>query len=723
MKKFRFYRQLEEADCGIACIRMVARHYGKDIPWSVLRSATDIGKLGVSVRDICLCCGGVGIDTVAALPSVGDLYRAPCDAILHWRQNHFVVLYRTDRKRRRFRIADPSEGPMWIDEDVLRKAWADESGRGIAIFTMPSGRWESMTFSPKKRLAPLLGSLFGNILTRRRTFMAVIALSIVCMCVDIAIPFMFKGSIDDGLQAGDLGLLWTFVLFQFAFILGGAVSSNISSILMTRLGIRVNMDMLWGYLSGLASRSQTFFDRRSSSTLIQKMEDQRRLKDFLISLPESTVSNTLTLVVFSSLLIYFSPPVFCIFLLLSIVETAWGLLFIRRRRALDYGFFNAMSENRNIVYELVNGMTEIRANNASDMHLGRWRASQEDIDRMSLRSACLGVWNSGGIQLIGSTKNILITGICASMVIGGTLTLGVMMTVGYLVGRLSQPFSYISNAAASWQQALLSHERLDEVMTDDAEPRGDRRSRGTDISLRDVWYRYPGSTSPYVLRNINLEIRPGTTVALVGESGCGKSTLVKLMLGFYTPQEGHLTLGGNDITDCDRDEWLTHCGVVMQDGYIFSDTILANVSMKEEDTDNGRAMEALHVAGLDEFVSSLPNGVHTRIGTTGLGLSGGQKQRLLIARAVYRKPDILFLDEATSSLDARNEKEIHNRLHEFCRGRTVVIAAHRLSTVRDADLILYIEGGEIKEAGTHGELLAGNGGYHRLVGNQLSLSV
>ena len=442
-------------------------------------------------------------------------------------------------------------------------------------------------------------------------------------------------------------------------------------------------------------------------------------------MPETIFFTILNVVVFSILLAYYSMLVFVIFLITTLLSLGWTRLHLHRRRSIDYSLFSYSAENRNNVYELVNGMQEIKINNAQQTRVTVWNEVQQKINHLSMQSAYLNLSIESGNLFLSRMKDIAMTGICATLVINGRLTIGEMMTISYIAGRLAGAFSNIVNMPGTLQDASMSYERLDEVLNEAESPKC-RFMRlcvgGCDLHIENVSFKYPGSYSPYVIKDFSAVIEHGKTTAIVGASGCGKSTLIKLMLGFYVPQKGWLRIGEHDLAKIDTDEWLKRCGVVMQNGTIFSGTILQNIAVAEAHPNVEKARSAARVACIDDFFSSLPMGYHTKLGVAGLELSGGQRQRLFIARAVYKNPAILFLDEATSSLDAGNESTIVENLSRYNAGRTVVIAAHRLSTVRHADKIIFMKQGTIVEQGSHDELVALRGDYYHLVSEQLQLA-
>lgn len=452
---------------------------------------------------------------------------------------------------------------------------------------------------------------------------------------------------------------------------------------------------------------------------MQKISDHSRIKDFLLSFPNSMIIMTLTIIVFSILLFHYSVVIFFFFITVSILEVVWNMLFLNRRKTLDYAYFINSAENHNHAYELTNGMADLKVNNAETSRIGKWQETQKAINRISMKTAWLNTAQDGGHTVITRIKDLTVTGIGAAMVIYGDLTIGALMTLGYITGRLSQPFTTLGSTIGSLQHAMLSYQRIDDVVDDDKELRGSEKYSDSSIVFKDVDFKYAGSGSPYVIKDFNLEVENGKVTALVGESGCGKSTLIKLMLGFYIPQKGELFLSGKNVRDLDNSDWLRHCGVVMQETKIFSGTILENISLSGEKPDLEKINGMLEAVGLKDVIDRLPMGVYTKIGVAGIELSGGQKQRLMIARALNKNPDILFLDEATSSLDANNERSIVEKINSFGKGRTIVVAAHRLSTVQNADKIVFIENGTVVEEGTHEQLVARQGKYWQLVRNQL----
>jgi len=678
----------------------------------------------MSLRDITECAAAIGLDSAAVQVNPDNLANMPLPAILYWQQRHFVVLYKTDAKRKKFYVADPAQGKLVYGEKDFYKYWTTggEKNIGVAILFETNENFNTVKYEKENPLKKFFKYLSGFFRHHKANFIFAFIIAIAIMAADFTVPLFLKDTIDKGIGLKDINLIVMLLLAQFAISIGGLVSSNGLDLILTKTGLGIHLEMVNSFLERLAKFPLSFFDRKVSSDFVQKVNDQSRIKDFLLSFPNSMLIMFLTIIVFSTLLFHYSIIIFSLFIFMSLLEIGWNMMFLNRRKSLDYAYFTNTAENHNHTYELTNGMADLKVNNAERSRIGKWKKTQKAINGISMKSARLNVIQGGGHSVISRLKDLLVTGIGAALVVNGEITIGTLMTLGYITGRLSRPFATLSTTVSSLQDALLSFQRIDDVISDDAEFRGEEKFSKASIVFDNVSFKYAGSASPYVIRDCNLVIEQGKTIALVGESGCGKSTLIKLMLGFYIPQEGTLKLSGCNVKDLDNQDWLKHCGVVMQEARIFSGSILENISLSGEDPDIRHALDLLDIVGLKSFIDSLPMGVHTKIGVAGIEMSGGQRQRLMIARALYKNPDLLFLDEATSSLDATNEKNIVANINEIGKGKTIVIAAHRLSTVRNADKIVFIKDGRITETGTHSQLISAKGDYWRLVRNQLQLS-
>ena len=721
MRRIKCFQQLEHADCGIACIRIIAHYYGKNIPLNTLRELCDISRIGITIRYILHCTQALGFNSCVTKVTMNEVKRMPLPAILYWEQKHFVVLYKINKNK--YYVADPGEGKITFSDVEFKRFWQSKNDYGIAIVMDPTPTFFAAEYSHKeKRELGLFKLMKGAILNNRRDFFFITLLTTIAMFADMLLPMMLQHTIDDGISGNNLHLIWLLIIGQFCIFLGNFTANSITDILLTKVGMKIFISMINEYLKKLILLPISFYDRKVKSDLIQKLDDHQRIKSFLVSMPEKIFLTGINLIAFSAMMIYYNLTVFFIFIASTLIGILWTRLFLQKRKVVDYSLFSYTSENRNNVYELIYGMAEIKINSAQDTRVDIWNQIQEKINRLSIKAATISLYIRGGNTLIYRLKDILITGLCATFVVKGQMTLGVMMTINYIAGRLSVPFSNIINSISNIQDASMSCERIQDINTQSTDVQGDDRGNTGDagnIILKDISFKYPGSFSPFVFSHLNVSIPQGKTTAIVGESGCGKTTLLKLLLGFYKPQSGEVYFGASNIQDIGEKQWLSRCSAVMQDGYIFTGSIIENIALADKDPDMERVRNASQIACIDDFINNLPMGYYTKLGVTGLELSGGQKQRIFIARAIYKQPDFLFLDEATSSLDANNEHTIVQNLNKFGKKRTVVIAAHRLSTIRHADKIIYMDSGIIKEQGSHEELIALKGLYYQLVRNQM----
>lgn len=719
MPRIHPYQQLEATDCGITCIRILAKYYGKDISLRTLREICDINRLGISIKNLVAGMTDIGMLAKCVKINFAELIEMPLPAILFWNQNHFVVLYKI--KGNRFYLADPAQGKIALSQSDFLRQWQGNADRGIAIAAAPKVEFYSKEYKDGKRRGSLAKLFWRTFNSHRKRFLSILLLTLACLATEIALPLLFQHTVDDGIHGKDIGLVWLLIIGQFFVFIGYYASNKIMELILARLGISVSVSLLNNYLNKLAYLPISFFDRKVNSDLVQKVEDHNRIKNFLVQFPQNTFITTLSLFAFSGLLIYESALIFAIFMLFTALSIAWTLMFLRTRKSIDYSYATYSAKNRNNLHELIYGMAEVKANNAQKMRISTWNETQDKVNSLSYRLLYVTMMQNGGTALFSRVKEIAITGICASCVISGSMSIGAMMTVSYIIGRLSQPFANIISSIIGIQETSISYSRIEEIDNSDGLSQSDGGASLSlgDIQLEEVSFKYPGCDS-FTIENISATIPLGKITAIVGESGCGKSSLMKLLLKFYNPSNGRITIDGKDLSDTDEDAWISHCGAVMQNGYIFSGSIAENIAINSSSPDMRKVAEAAKTAGLDSFIATLPMGYATNIGATGLELSGGQKQRLMIARAIYKNPDILILDEATSSLDANNEALILENIKRMWKGRTVVIIAHRLSTVKDADQILYMKDGRIEECGPHTSLVNAKGGYYALLQKQIS---
>ncbi|MEZ3518581.1 MAG: peptidase domain-containing ABC transporter [Muribaculaceae bacterium] len=718
--KIHVYQQLEHSDCGQTCVRILCRYYGLKMSSSFLRSIIEGSRQGMSIGEIRSTLEKLGFETVAVKVPIEKVRDAPLPCILYWNQNHFVVLYKINVAKGRYYIVDPSEGKRCIRQDDFQKSFCQDSDRGIMLLADPGKQFTADIPAADSEPSGLIRMVRHWLRRHRKSFMWIILLMMIGMAADVAIPFLFQNTIDEGIIGKDIHLIWLLIVSQLLIFIGGYLTSGIVEFVLTRLGLTMGIEMLNEYLHRLVRMPMDFFARKVNSDFLQKIEDHNRLRAFFTGLPQSLIFTIINLLLFGGLLIWFSPLVFTVFIVFTFLGLIWVSMFLRYRREIDYSLATHSADNRNNLFELVRGVDEVKANNAHLVRVDVWTKVQQRINRLSMKSAMMTLYQNGGHTLLVRIRDISITGICATLVVQEQMTLGVMMTVSYIAGRLAGPFGTIITSVNNVQDACMSYNRIEEIHSASmAKDEGRSIKSLESIVLDNVSFRYPGYGSPYVVKDVSINIEIGKVTAFVGESGSGKSTLLKLLLGFFNVSQGTLCVNGTVMQQVKESSFLEKAAIVMQNGTLFSASIMQNIAIADTEPDPEKVAEAARIAGISEFIESLPMGYHTRIGKTGVELSGGQRQRIFIARAVYREPELLMLDEATSSLDAITEAEVMENIFRHFEGRTVIVAAHRLSTVRCADRILVMQKGRIVESGSHDELMSNDGYYRHLVKRQL----
>ena len=722
------FRQLESSDCGPACIRMISAYYGKNYQMETLKTLCRQTRVGISIHDVINCLETIGFE--AACVNIGwkEVSRMPLPAILYLKHGHFVVLEKMSIKRLSdlYALIDPAYGRVCLTKEKLEEKWMI-SGKGVAVVMSPKS--DFLKIYPEcaeKKQNGMFGIIKGMICKYRKNFFWIFLLTFVVLVTSWAMPLLLGKSIDEGIMQKDIHIVWVLLISQFAFFIGYMISDNITDLITAKTGIRINLDLISRYLQKVIRLPIAFFDSTFRSDLIQRLNDQERLNSFITDNIIGMLFIILNILVFSIMMLLLNTDIFLLFVLFSVVSVIYNLFFLRKRKYLDYSLFTAESERRNMIYEIVMGMPDIKVNNAQQTRVAEWRKKEIRINKLQLESIYLNYYMSNGSNFIDRLKDIILTGLCAFYVIQDQITLGGMMMISYVLGQLSGPVNELIKFSQIVQDASLSNERLADIYEKPDENHeqmiclGDYSfARG--IRFENVSFCYEGTHNRYALRRINLKIPLGKTTAIVGASGSGKTTLLKLLLGFYYPTEGRVYIDDKDISTVNLDSWRARCGVVMQNGFIFSGSVAENIALSDENPVLERLKYSAQIARISERIEALPMGYNTQLGETGLELSGGEKQRIHIARAVYRNPDFLFFDEATSSLDANTEQEIIDNLEQFCQDKTVVIVAHRLSTVKKADNIIVLDNGKIVEQGTHDVLTAQRGCYYQLVRNQLEL--
>lgn len=727
MATFKFTRQFDQMDCGPACVRMVAAHYGKDYPLSYLRSLSHLTREGVSVSGIRDALKQLGAESATFEMTLDQLEKmCPLPAILHWEQNHFVVLYAIRRGRfsgqRKFMVANPAFGKCTLSEETFSRTWLNRE-KGIAIVIEPTdGFYEKKTVKEKHSFVSFARKYAWPF--RWELSQSAFAM-LFGLLISLITPFLTQAMVDNGIGMRDMNLIVS-VMFAQLFIFFGSFSMGLfGSWVSLYISTRININILSDYLTKLLNLPMAFFETKSVGDYQQRLGDHSRLQNFVTYNTLQTVFSLVSAPFFLAIIGWYNPVILCVYLLMTGLSTVWMLWFFSKRKVIDYEQFKVSAENQNKQYELMSGITDIKLNGYEDYKLSEWRELQERQYRMSQKGLKLSQIQNTGFTLIGQLRNIFITCWIAAEVVNGNLTLGMMMSISAIIGQVNGPLSQLIAFLQQFQDAKISLERSEEVkLCHNEDSEGQTivpKDEPYDIEIENLTFSYTGSIGKPALKNISFAIPAKKMTAIVGESGSGKTTLMKLLLKFYEPTSGEIRLGGKLLSEYSAKSMRQASGIVMQDNFVFSDTVRHNIVLGEEQ-DDIRLKTAIHTACLEDYIEGQPLGVETKIGSEGIGISGGEKQRMMIARAVYKEPQYLMLDEATSSLDAENEQRITENLDKHFEGRTRIVIAHRLSTVKNADNIIVLRHGEVVEQGTHTELVAKKGYYYELIHNQLELA-
>lgn len=752
MKQITFYKQHDTMDCGPTCIRMVARYYDMVANIEALRQDTQINKEGVSLLGIAEAAEKIGFSTKGVSLTYEELTKeAKLPAILHWEQNHFVVLYRVKRRsflsrNERIQVADPGKGILAYSKEEFCKNWIstkDESTGeplGVALLLEPSPAFyekknkdnislgdASVDKGGKKDDKGLGWGRLVKYLSQHKKYITHVFMAMaIASLLQLIFPFLTQSIVDTGINGNDLPFIYLVLIAQFVLLMSRMFVEFIRSRLLLFISTHINASILSDFWIKLMKLPISFFDTKMTGDIIQRLGDHRRIESFLTGPALNVLFSLVNLVLFSIILLLYNQIIFFIFAIGSILYFLWIKIFLKFRRQLDYKRFSIASKENTATMQLIYGMQEIKLNGAEQSKRWEWENIQARLFKLGFKGLSLSQYQQAGVFFLNEGKNVLITFFVAIAVLEGKLTLGEMMAVQYIIGQLNSPVDQLIGFVQSAQDAKMSLERLNDIHQMEEEEPADKAFIGRlpddkTIRIRDLFYTYPGAGNEAVLKNINAEIPEGKVTAIVGMSGSGKTTLLKLLLKFYENFDGELRVGESSLKYISPKFWRRQCGCVMQDGYIFNDSIARNIAVSEEVPDYQRLVRACKVANILSFIESLPLGFNTKIGAEGNGISAGQKQRVLIARAVYKNPEYIFFDEATNALDANNEKVIMENLGEFFRNKTVVVVAHRLSTVKNADNIIVLSKGEITEQGSHEELATKRGEYYQLVKNQLEL--
>ena len=723
--------QKDSMQCGIACLQMVCKYFGREYSMNTLSKLCFATTEGVSMLDINEAANILGLHTTCVRAATSILSEAHLTCILHWNQNHFVVLYKV-KNGKKFYIADPGKGLVTYSLEEFKKHWistrSNEEDKGIAMFleTTPAFFTYKMEGEENIKEKRSFRFLFGYVKKYRKYFGQIILGLIVGSLLQLVLPFLTQSIVDVGIKNQDIGFVWLILLGQLMLTISRTAIDFIRRWLLLHISLRINISLVSDFFIKLLKLPMSFFDTKLMGDLMQRMNDHSRVNNFLTQQTLNITFAMLTFVVFSVVLFFYNKLVFAIFLLGSVLYGGWMTLFLKRRKVLDYELFEQQAINNNKTYEFITSMQEIKLQDCEQRRRWEWEDTQADLFGVQMKSLKLQQTQEAGSIFINEVKNIIITVVAATAVIHGQMTLGMMLAVQYIIGQLNSPVEQLMNFFYSLQDVKISLERINEIhqMDDENGKEGLKTSienKNEGIDIKNVMFKYDPHALRKTIDDVNIHIPQGKVTAIVGASGSGKTTLIRLILGYYPVLDGKIAIGNTDINTLNKRWWRRQCGVVMQDGVLFSESIARNIAVDDGDIDKERLLKAAEIACIKDYVMALPLKFNTKIGRDGIGLSQGQKQRILIARAVYKNPDYIFLDEATNSLDANNERSIVENLDKFYRGKTVVIVAHRLSTVKNADQIVVIDHGKVVEVGNHESLTAKRGAYYHLVKNQLEL--
>lgn len=726
MKKFPTYKQTEAKDCGPTCIKIIAKHYGKTINTQQLRTLSETTREGSSLLGLSDAVESMGFKSLGVKLSLEKLEEAPLPCIVHWNKNHYVVLYKI--KKDTIYVSDPAHGLIAYNRREFLDRWIGKNSNektedGIALLVEPTPRFYDSSFEEEVKFG--FRFIFKYLFKYKKFLVQLIIGLLAGSLLQLVLPFLTQSVVDVGIKNQDIDFVYLILIAQLFLFVGRALLDIIRSWILLHLSTRINISLISDFFIKLMKLPISYFDVRMTGDLLQRINDHKRIERILTTSSLTVIFSLFNLIIFSFVLGFYSLQIFGIFVLGSVLYFAWVLFFFKKRKELDYKRFSEVSQEQSKVIELINGMQEIKLHNAERRMRWNWEYVQARLFKVATKSLALEQTQSVGSNFINELKNMFITILSAKLVIDGEITLGMMMAISYIVGQLNSPISQLINFMRDIQDAQISIDRLGEIhMMDDEEKPEDNKGtnipHNANINIKNITFRYTGGLEP-VLKDLSLEIPANKTTAIVGVSGSGKSTLMKLLIGFYSVDSGDIMINNFNLKSLSPKVWRGHCGVVMQEGYIFNDTIAKNIAVGEDYVDQEKLAHAIDVANISDYIEGLPLGYNTKIGSEGSGLSTGQKQRLLIARSVYKNPKYLFFDEATSALDANNEKVIMGKLNTFFADKTAVVIAHRLSTVKNAHQIVVLEKGKIIEKGNHQDLIKLKGSYYHLVKNQLDL--
>lgn len=726
-KKFPKYIQLYAKDCGPASLKIIAQYYNKTIPIETLRSLSETNRIGTNLENLGNASEGIGFRSLGVKLSLTELDEAPLPCILHWDKAHYIVLYKISKGM--YYISDPALGLCKYNEKEFLNHWIGinktrDTKEGIALLLEVTPKLYSNDF--KKESNKINFILLKNYFKSYKPFINQLVLGLIIgSLIQLIFPLLTQSIIDVGIVNNDIDFIYIIFYALFAFLIGRITVDILRGWILLHLGNRVRISLISEFIIKLMGLPISYFDTKLTGDILQRIDDNERIRLLLTTSALELVFSVFNILIFSIVLAIYNLNIFFIYIIGTIIYFVWFSLFLKKRARLDYEFFSNKSKDKNQIMELVNGMQEIKLNNAEQIKRWKWEQIQVKLFKTEVKSLIVSQYQHKGTEFINELKNIILIIFSATLVLDGKITLGMMVGVMYIIGQLNSPLSLILLFLKDLQDAIISFKRLNEVNQLESEHNIksfdlSNLKDDDDIYIKNLYFKYPGANS-YALKDINITIPHNRKTAIVGKSGSGKTTLMKLILKFYLPTSGTIKVNNLNLKNISQRYWRDQCGVVLQDGFLFNDTVINNISLSESIINKEKLTMAVEVANIKSFIEDLPLDYNTIIGPKAYGISGGEKQRILIARAIYKDPSILMFDEATASLDTENEKIIGENLSKLFSTKTSLIIAHRLSTVKDADQIIVMSEGRIAEIGKHNELIHLKGYYYNLVKNQLDL--
>ena len=726
MKKFPLILQRDAIQCGVSCRQMICKYYGQSYSFEELEKICIPTVEGISLLGVKDAAETLGLSTTCCQLSLNALKKISFPCILHWNQNHFVVMYKY--KQGKFYIADPGIGKIEYLEKEFVKYWSfdgQNSNMGTCLLLLPTKSFLKNRKQVKEKNSSL--EVVIGYIQQYKKYLAIIAMGLLVGCIlEIILPFLTQSIVDIGIHRQDINLIFLILLGELMIVVGKTSIDFIRRWLLLHISVRLNLFLVSDFFIKLLRLPMSFFESKLIGDFMQRIGDHNRIQNFLTNQVLSLLFAFVSFLVLGSVLAFYDIKIFVTFTIGSIVYGTWIALFLKERKIIDYKLFGLQAKNQDRTFQFITSIQEIKLQGCECRRRWEWEDNQADLFTVQMRSMKLQQTQEAGSIFINEVKNIIITVLAATAVIHGHMSLGAMLAVQYIIGQLNSPIEQLMSFVNSFQDVKLSLERINEIHKVKEEETNrnqltEFRDADKSIYINQIDFKYNHHSRKKTIEDVTLCIPQGKVTAIVGASGCGKTTLLKLLLGFYPVIKGSISIAGHNLNEYNVKWWRKHCGVVMQDGVIFSESIARNIAVGDGEVDTERLEQAARIANIHDYIMGLPLKYNTQIGRDGVGLSQGQKQRILIARAVYKNPAYIFLDEATNALDAKNEKAIVENLNEFYKGRTVIVVAHRLSTVKNADQIIVLDNGKVVETGNHASLIEKQGVYYNLVKNQLEL--